>query len=245
MYIVEGNIGAGKSTFLKLIEAHAPEITTHFESFANGHTDKQGPELLNNFYHDPARWAYTLETHVMMTRVQNHQLLQAQKNKNAIIERSIYSGHHCFAQNSYANGFMSLVEWHMYNQLFNFLIPTICKAPLGFIYLRVTPEIAHQRIVKRNRPGEKTITLDYLTQIHERHESFLVSEKRKLPYISITPVLILECNDEFETNRVKLHEHIAQVKQFLKYTQSTFTPAKTDWQMLRREPVIDDELQNN
>jgi len=27
MYIVEGNIGAGKSTFLKLLSQHVPQVT--------------------------------------------------------------------------------------------------------------------------------------------------------------------------------------------------------------------------
>ncbi|MDR3550067.1 MAG: hypothetical protein P4L31_01525, partial [Candidatus Babeliales bacterium] len=57
-----------------------------------------------------------------------------------------------------------------------------------------------------------------------------------------TPVLTLDCNEEFETNHAKLHEHIAKVKQFIASTQNTFIPAKSDWQMLRRAPVIDDEL---
>lgn len=63
--------------------------------------------------------------------------------------------------------------------------------------------------------------------------------------ISITPVLVLNCDQEFETNEVQLHEHIEKVKAFITSTQNSFTPAKADWQMLRRvTAVVDDELQN-
>jgi len=38
---------------------------------------------------------------------------------------------------------------------------------------------------------------------------------------------------------------IAKVKQFIAITQNTFIPARPDWQMLRRAPIIDDEAQDS
>ena len=244
MYIIEGNIGSGKSTFLKILKSHIPGITTEFEPISSWKTTDYGQELLEKFYQHPKRWAYTLESLTMMNRVRDYQTHHQTKNPNIFTERSIYSGHHCFAQNSHASGFMTTIEWQMYSQLFSFLILNTCKAPLGFIYLKVDPAIAYERIQKRNRPEENNITRTYIDQIHERHESFLINEKNVLPHIGITPVLTLDCDEEFESNPIKLHEHITKVKQFIASTQNKFIAAKPDWQMLRRAPTIDDELYN-
>lgn len=243
MYIVEGNIGAGKSTFLKLLEKNLPQAPVALEPLQNWQSTIYGQSLLTNFYEDPKRWAYTLETLTMMCRVREHLNDQTSEHKNKIIERSIYSGHYAFAYNSYESGFMTDLEWRVYNEWFNFLIPNKCKAPLGFIYLKVDPNIAYQRLKKRNRAAEKTISLKYLRQIHERHESFLIKDKRSLAPICITPVLVLDCNEEFENNEMLFQQHLEKVKNFMHMTQSTFVAAKTDWQMLRREPIVDDEMQ--
>lgn len=235
MYIVEGNIGAGKSTFLKLIEQNLPHISIALEPLHNWQSSEHGQSLLNNFYTEPKRWAYTLETLTMMCRVREHLIEQQHKNPNRIMERSIYSGHYCFAKNGYEHGFMNDIEWQMYNQQLQFLIPNKCRTPHGFIYLRVDPEISFERIKKRNREDEKNITLDYLRQIHDKHEAFLQHEKKKNPYIAITPVLVLDCNQEFETHEEKLQEHLKKVQEFMELTQRSFKPATLDFIMMRQE----------
>lgn len=245
MYIVEGNIGAGKSTFLKLIEQQLPHISVALEPLHNWQSTIYSQSLLTNFYQEPKRWAYTLETLTMMCRVREHLALQAESNRNKIVERSIYSGHYCFAQNSFENGYLTTLEWNMYNQWFNLLIPDKCKAPLGFIYLRVDPEIAYERIKKRNRLAEKTMTLSYLKQIHARHEAFLLQDKKTLPLVSITPVLVLECNEEFETNPTMIAQHFQRVATFMAHTQQSFKPAKMDTSLMRHaHESVDIEFDN-
>ena len=105
MYILEGNIGAGKSTFLKLIGDRMPNISVGLEPLNNWHSEKSGQSLLQQFYTDPKRWAFTLETVAMMSRVKEHMLEQHIPSSFRIVERSIYSGYYCFAQNSYDSGF--------------------------------------------------------------------------------------------------------------------------------------------
>src|SRR3989337_1493014 len=99
MYILEGNIGAGKSTFLRLIKEHMPEIDVSFEPVHNWQKKVYGQSLLANFYQYPKRWAYTLETFAMICRVIEHLKDQSRCYQKKIIERSIYSGHYCFTLN--------------------------------------------------------------------------------------------------------------------------------------------------
>ena len=55
MYIVEGNIGVGKSTFLQLIHHLDPTIAIIPEPKENWAQRVYGQSLLANFYQDPQR----------------------------------------------------------------------------------------------------------------------------------------------------------------------------------------------
>ena len=219
MYIVEGNIGVGKSTFLNLINKHDSAIDIIMEPMDNWANQAYGQSLLGQFYEKPDRWAYTLETLAMMCRVKDHRNEQNNPNQNTLFERSIYSGHYCFAKNGFASGFMSELEWTLYNKWFNFLIPNKCLSPTGFIYLKTDPQIAYERLRKRNRLAEKKITLKYLKQIHACHEEFLVSKIELIHEIKEVPVLILECNEEFENDSPTFNLLVDRVRTFLQKTQ--------------------------
>lgn len=198
MYIVEGNIGAGKSTFLKVMSQLLPQAKVELEPLASWDSREHGGSLLEHFINDSYRWSYTMETFAMMCRVREHVHHQERNEPHLLLERSIYSGHYVFSLNGYRQGFMTQQEWIMYLHYFNYLIPTMCRAPRGFIYLRTDPDIAYARIEKRARESEKMITRDYLQQIHDRHEEFLIHKHGLLSDMRAVPVLVLDCDKEFE-----------------------------------------------
>lgn len=224
MYILEGNIGAGKSTFLRLINEALPTINVSFEPLHNWQGQIYGQSLLANFMEKPQRWAYTFETFAMMCRVKEHTWHQQRTNPFHIIERSIYSGHYCFSLNGYENGFMTKVEWDMYNAWFNLLIPRHCKPPHGFIYLQTDPDIAFNRIKKRNRLAEKKITRAYIQQLHTRHEEFLSEKKHVAAFLHDVPVLILDCNQDFEDNSSLFKQHCDAIQDFVLQASPTPIP---------------------
>jgi deoxyadenosine/deoxycytidine kinase len=155
----------------------------------------------------------------MVCRVREHQKWHNSPTP-VVMERSIYSGHYCFAQNDFDNGFMNAIEWNTYNQWFNFLVNSRCNPPLGFIYLKTTPEVAYERIKKRNRGSEVGIPLEYLKQIHDGHIKFLVNKENVLPELESAPVLVLESDAEFEKDKGVLFEHLNKVEAFLQQTQT-------------------------
>jgi deoxyadenosine/deoxycytidine kinase len=221
MYIVEGNIGAGKSTFLKLLHKYLPGIEIIFEPLHTWHTDTSGASLLTAFYNDPHRWAYTIETLTMLYRVKEHLKEQHITQGVRIMERSIYSGYYCFAQNSYNNGFLTAIEWSLYSAWVDFLTHGNCKPPKGFVYLQTKPDIAFARIQKRQRSGEQQISLAYLEQLHNCHERFLVEKTNIPPELQKVPVLLLDCNEDFEHNPALFQEHTERIKEFVGITEPT------------------------
>ena len=45
------------------------------------------------------------------------------------------------------------------------------------IYLRTSPEIALTRVWSRNRQGEESVSLDYLTDLHRYYDNWLLHEE--------------------------------------------------------------------
>ncbi len=214
MFILEGNIGTGKSTFLELISQNIPYITPAQEIIDQWATKPTGHELLKNFYEQTERWAFTMELQTLQHRVQDH-LYQQNQTSFTLMERSVYSGYYCFAKNGFQQGFLTPMEWHIYNAWFSFITNQKCKAPHGFIYLQADPEVSYKRSIKRNREAEETLSKKYLEQIHEQHENFLIHKKDILPELAQVPVLVLNCNTDFITDIKTRQHHINAIKDFI------------------------------
>ena len=175
-FVLEGNIGAGKSTFLKVINTflNAQVVYEPHEKWQN----VAGDNLLDRFYADTQRWAYTFQTYAFITRILEREKA-ARRNAQPfqILERSVYSDRYCFAQNCYELGLMNALEWKLYQEWFSWLVDTYTTRPSGFIYLQTDPKICYKRLLKRNRSEEAGVSLEYLELLHNKHEKWLI-EKR-------------------------------------------------------------------
>jgi deoxyadenosine/deoxycytidine kinase len=215
MFIVEGNMGVGKSTFLKIMQQYMPELIVEQEPVDRWQHQVDGQSLLSQFYHDPMRWAYTFELATLMNRIQHYAQARERKDGIVIMERSLYSGYYCFAYNSYKQGFLNPCEWNMYQEWFDMLVTKSGCIPQGFIYLRSNPAIAHERIKKRARDAEKTLDYAYVSQIHERHEAFLVDKSGILPALSALPLLVIDVDADFEHDSARREQVVWQVQEFI------------------------------
>jgi deoxyadenosine/deoxycytidine kinase len=212
--IVEGNIGAGKSTFLKIVDQYlqAQLVPEPLDCWQN----VKGENLLEHFYHDSQRWAYTFQSYAFITRILAQEAYGKANTKTLqIIERSVYSDRYCFAKNCFEMGLMSSLEWNLYTQWFSWLVDNSMAKPDGFIYLRTDPAVCYERLRQRNRSEEATVSLDYLKLVHQKHEDWLIHKRDIAPYLQEVPVLILECNEEFEHNDEVQKDHLRKIVAFL------------------------------
>jgi deoxyadenosine/deoxycytidine kinase len=213
--MIEGNIGAGKSTFLKILQGNL-DAEIIFEPTNKWQSDDDDNNLLHLFYKDTPRWAYTFQSYAFISRVQT--ILQHQTQpKGAVqfLERSIYCDRFCFAKTCYEAGLMSALEWHIYKEWFAWLSEKHTPLPSGFIYLKTDPEVCFKRVLKRHRQEEGSISIDYLKSLHQRHEEWLVHQKGIMPHLKNIPILVLDCNQEFETDTNTQKQHINRIKEFL------------------------------
>lgn len=223
--VVEGNIGAGKSTFLALLKSQLDvEVIYEPTNKWQGDTDHPENNLLHLFYQDGKRWAYTFQSYAFITRIQA-QLEQEKKTERSvphIYERSVFCDRYCFAKNCYELGMMSTLEWNIYKEWFGWLVESYTTPPAGIIYLRTTPDICHERISKRARSEESDIPFSYLELLHKRHEEWLIEKHDVISTLEHVPVLVLNCNEEFESNKIIQQQHLEAVQHFLTRVKSSY-----------------------
>jgi deoxyadenosine/deoxycytidine kinase len=175
VFFVEGNIGTGKSTFLSMIEKVYPSLVQVIYEPLDlwlDFKDKEGKNILQYFYEDPKRFAYTFQNVAFISRVEKLGEVDLSK-KYIFIERSIWSDKNVFAKNCYENGLMTDIEFQLYEKWFDYLSKKLnLKFTYSFIYLKASPEISFERMNARNRKEENKISLDYLTQISKKHDDW-------------------------------------------------------------------------
>ncbi len=214
--MVEGNIGAGKSIFLKMLKKHL-DVSIIFEPADKWQNINDNDNLLDLFYKDTKRWAYTFQSYAFISRVQTIMEYQ-EKNKiekPQFLERSIYCDRYCFAKNCFESGLMTELEWAIYKEWFEWLSEKYTPKPNGFIYLKTNPKTCFERISKRNRFEEKNVPIEYLQSIHNRHEDWLIKRKGISDSIESLPILVLECDKEFELDINVQKEHVLKIRKFI------------------------------
>lgn len=212
--MVEGNIGAGKSTFLRVIGKQL-NVQVIYEPDKKWQNLGGGENLLEKFYTDTKRWAYTFQTYAFVSRVVEQEAhARANPGSVQLLERSVFADRYCFARNCFEMGVMSPLEWQLYKEWFTWLVDTYTIKPAGFIYLRTDPEVCYERVRKRSRAAEKGVGLDYLKLLHEKHEDWLVHHKDLTPFLQGVPILVLDCNEDFEYHSKEQQRHLQRVIDF-------------------------------
>lgn len=176
MYFVEGNIGVGKSTLVKALEERGLDTLQEPVDSWSTTTNENGKNILEEFYTDPKRWAYTFQSIAFRTRIMGMDTI----SDDCIVERSVYTDRMVFAEAARDIGNIDDIEWNDYTNWFDFVMNKIGKRPRGIIYLRGSPETCMEQIKKRGRKGEENIDMDYLRLLHRKHDNWLIGEDNVL-----------------------------------------------------------------
>ena len=181
---VEGNIGAGKSTFLERLQKEWPDVTVIMEPVGTWMSvkDSSGKSLLDYFYEDKKRWSYTFQTCAFLTRMMDtERVLSSVSAKTdgtpvvVITERSVLTDRYVFADMLRKDGAMNALEYDLYCRWFDRYASGIPVG--GIIHLETDPRTSLTRIGSRGRAAEGGIALDYLEALESQHQSWLSSTK--------------------------------------------------------------------
>ena len=201
-FIIEGNIGSGKTTLInKLKENNDFEVIVEPVDVwlsIKGDSDKN---LLGLFYDDPHRYSYLFQTMVFKTRLQS--LDKPQEKDIRFSERSIWTDKYVFGKSCIESGKMNKLEANCYHTWFDWLEEKFNPAPDGIIYVKTSPEKCLERIKVRSRSEEDSIPLAYLKELDDRHNSWLEKWTK-------TPVLTIDNEEDDKWNYI-----LKQVNSFI------------------------------
>jgi len=179
MILLEGNIGAGKSTVGNTLKESGlfDFIEEPVEAWQTGFA----ANLLDMFYRDMKRWAFTFQITAFITRAKTWQeVLALTDHSRVVLERSIFTDRFVFATNSYRIGGMTDVEWEVYCGLWEFLVSNYCVEPDCILYYRTPAEVCLERMKVRGRHEETGVTVEYLKQLEALHDEWLLEHPRAI-----------------------------------------------------------------
>jgi deoxyadenosine/deoxycytidine kinase len=185
---VDGNIGAGKSTFLEEVAEYYRDDPTVIilKEPVDKWTKLMDPDtnisLLESYYENPITFAFPFQVYILQTLIQamDATIKANPQCRLLICERSILTSRHVFSRMLHYHEVMNPIEYQIYENMFQ-MIPHIEKYyPTKIFYLKVDPMLCHDRVQLRNRKGEEDITNDYLDECEEFHQQWL--EITEIPY---------------------------------------------------------------
>jgi len=196
---IAGNIGAGKTTLTTLLSQHL-KMDPHYESV------DENP-YLEDFYHDMERWSFHLQVYFLNSRFR--QILDIKKgNKDIIQDRTIYEDRFIFASNLHAMGLMSARDFENYASLFD-LMELIVTPPDLLIYLKATIPTLVRNIHSRGRDYEKSINIDYLSNLNKRYNDWIENyNKGKLLVIEVDDLDFVNKQEDLGTIIEKINAEI-------------------------------------
>jgi deoxyadenosine/deoxycytidine kinase len=200
---VDATIGAGKSFLLEALRTACPDYEIVVEPVGEWMLLKnaEGKSLLELFYEDKRRWAYTFQNCAILTRLRLIKDALATTKKQVIItERSVLTDRYVFAEMLKESGDIDALEWQLYLNWFNTFAADLPVR--GVVQLTTSVGTSAGRIMKRGRRGEEHIPLDYLAALDAQHQKWL----------STTTIPVLQISTE---EGVPVAENVAAVRAFV------------------------------
>jgi deoxyguanosine kinase len=193
--VVEGPIGVGKTTFVKLL-AEVFQAKTVLERV------EENP-FLSKFYGDTNKFAFQTQIFFLLTRYQQQQeILQTELFRQNIISDYLFAKDRIFAYLNLSEDELVLYEW-----IYQLLDQRVVKPDL-VIYLQAPVQVLLKRIRKRALWYEKEMDQEYLKRVTKAYNTFFFHYKD-------TPLLVVN------TSNIDFVQRDADLKNLIREIQNT------------------------
>lgn len=162
---IAGNIGAGKSSFLRF-------LTTRYDIEAVFEPNEDNP-FLERFYSDMPRWAFHSQIWFLGRKLQLQNGFH-DATRAIVQDRTVWEDAEIFARQLAASGAMSAEDWDAYETLYRAASGELRRPDL-LVYLRCPVRTLRRRIRARGRHMEQDIPSPYLKALHRLYESWYAS----------------------------------------------------------------------
>ena len=177
MILLEGNIAAGKSTVGKVLKASGR--FDFIEEPVDAWQRRFASNMLDIFYRDMDRWAFTFQIVAFITRPKTwKEVVALTSHPLVVLERSVFTDRHVFAPLLHSLGTISDAERQVYCGLWDFLVSNYCAEPDCILYLRTPADVCLERIRVCGRNEESGITIEYLRHLEALHDEWLLGHPR-------------------------------------------------------------------
>ena len=199
---ISGNIGAGKTSLTELLSKHYG-WQAHYEDVIDN-------PYLDDFYNHMERWSFNLQIYFLKSRFE--QLLKIRNINNVIVQdRTIYEDAHIFAPNLKSMGLMNQRDFKNYQELFE-LMESQIQGPDLLIYLRSNIPNLVNKIHKRGREYENSISIDYLSRLNERYEAWTSTyDKGNIIKIDVDELDFVENKEDLKLIIAKVDDEIKKI----------------------------------
>ncbi len=186
--VIEGNIGAGKTTLAKMMAERfgARLILEHY--FDN--------PFLPKFYSNQEKYSFQLELSFLAERYQ--QLNEELRNRDLFLPFTI-ADYYLMKSLIFSRANLSDDEYHLYRKIFDIISANTVKPDL-YVYLYLSLDKLMSNIKSRGRFYEQKIQKEYLVKIHDGYMDFL-KKQNDLTIVMIDVNELDFCNKktDFET----------------------------------------------
>ena len=183
---IEGNIGSGKSTVVNSLKEFYKENGKSIIYFLEEPVDEwveikdtSGKNIIEKFYENKERYSFSFQMMSYISRLAMLKRAIKYCNENGykiiVCERSLQTDKNVFCQMLYDTMQIEEVEFQIYNKWFYEFISEIPK--IYYIYIHTNPQVAYERVIKRQRKGE-TINLEYLETCSNYHDIWLREDEK-------------------------------------------------------------------
>jgi len=158
--VIEGNIGAGKTTLASRIaeQFNAQLILEHFAD----------NPFLPKFYSDPDKYSFPLELSFLASR---YKQLKEELVPQDLFKSFSIADYYFMKSLVFAASTLTGDEFNLYRQIFYIIYGSLPKPDI-YVYLHLRPERLLENIERRGRNYEKSITKEYLEKIQNSYFSF-------------------------------------------------------------------------
>ncbi|KAJ8926874.1 hypothetical protein NQ314_020725 [Rhamnusium bicolor] len=140
--------------------------------------------------------ALLFNKYVQLTMLQHH--CQRSSHPIKLMERSVYSARYCFVEKMKRDQILSAASAAVIDEHFKWLKNNASTGVDLIVYLRTTPEVVYKRMMERNRAEEKSVSFDYLKELHDIHENWLYYKN-----LHHCPAPVLVLNADLDKSDIK------------------------------------------
>lgn len=188
--VIEGNIGAGKTSFATML-AKETDSRLILEQFSDN-------PFLPRFYEDPERYAFQLELSFLSER---YQQIKTELGPPDLFGQMVISDYFLAKSFIFSKYNLKSDEMLLFEKLYNIINLHVPRPDL-YVYLHLPVEKLMENIKKRGRSYEQNIQPEYLKEVQDGYFGFFKSQT-KLKILVIDTSNIDFVNKETDYQQIK------------------------------------------